>query len=369
MFGGKEFPDGSFMIDCIDEFMEYQKAFMKVVSEIREQNMMTFPVLTFALLRNEDGTFADEEFAKWCCKHNMKWADSNFFISKDVTSLSNCCRLVSDVKNLGYFNSIGGSALEVGSIKVNTINLARIAYESKTQDEYCESLRKYVILCCKTLHSIRHIIQRNIEKGLLPNYTHDLIHLKSQYNTIGIIGIYETLQKFNMTYRDELGYTHYTDEGIEFAKRILSVIDEEKNIFARDYDYSINIEQIPAERAAAILMQKDKLFFPDEIYELPLYGNQWIPLGVKTTIEEKVRLSAILDKACNGGSIAHINIDAPFNSFETAWKMLNYVADSGVPYFAFCTRISACDNNHGFYGETCPTCGQPKTTTYQRIVG
>ena len=369
LFGGKEFPDGSFMIDCIDEFMEYQKAFMKVVSEIREQNMMTFPVLTFALLRNEDGTFADEEFAKWCCKHNMKWADSNFFISKDVTSLSNCCRLVSDVKNLGYFNSIGGSALEVGSIKVNTINLARIAYESKTQDEYCESLRKYVILCCKTLHSIRHIIKRNIEKGLLPNYTHDLIHLKSQYNTIGIIGIYETLQKFNMTYRDELGYTHYTDEGIEFAKRILSVIDEEKNIFARYYDYSINIEQIPAERAAAILMQKDKLFFPDEIYELPLYGNQWIPLGVKTTIEEKVRLSAILDKACNGGSIAHINIDAPFNSFETAWKMLNYVADSGVPYFAFCTRISACDNNHGFYGETCPTCGQPKTTTYQRIVG
>ena len=369
LFGGKEFPDGSFMIDCIDEFMEYQKAFMKVVSEIREQNMMTFPVLTFALLRNEDGTFADEEFAKWCCKHNMKWADSNFFISKDVTSLSNCCRLVSDVKNLGYFNSIGGSALEVGSIKVNTINLARIAYESKTQDEYCESLRKYVILCCKTLHSIRHIIQRNIEKGLLPNYTHDLIHLKSQYNTIGIIGIYETLQKFNMTYRDGLGYTHYTDEGIEFAKRILSVIDEEKNIFARYYDYSINIEQIPAERAAAILMQKDKLFFPDEIYELPLYGNQWIPLGVKTTIEEKVRLSAILDKACNGGSIAHINIDAPFNSFETAWKMLNYVADSGVPYFAFCTRISACDNNHGFYGETCPTCGQPKTTTYQRVVG
>lgn len=369
LFGGKEFPDGSFMIDCIDEFMEYQKAFMNVVSEIREQNMMTFPVLTFALLRNEDGTFADEEFAKWCCKHNMKWADSNFFISKDVTSLSNCCRLVSDVKNLGYFNSIGGSALEVGSIKVNTINLARIAYESKTQDEYCESLRKYVILCCKTLHSIRHIIQRNIEKGLLPNYTHDLIHLKSQYNTIGIIGIYETLQKFNMTYRDELGYTHYTDEGIEFAKRILSVIDEVKNSFARYYDYSINIEQIPAERAAAILMQKDKLFFPDEIYELPLYGNQWIPLGVKTTIEEKVRLSAILDKACNGGSIAHINIDAPFNSFETAWKMLNYVADSGVSYFAFCTRISACDNNHGFYGETCPTCGQPKTTTYQRVVG
>ena len=35
----------------------------------------------------------------------MKWGDSNFFISSDVTSLSNCCRLKSNIKDLGYFNS------------------------------------------------------------------------------------------------------------------------------------------------------------------------------------------------------------------------------------------------------------------------
>ena len=116
-------------------------------------------------------------------------------------------------------------------------------------------------------------------------------------------------------------------------------------------------------------MEKDKLFFPDEAYELPLYGNQFIPLGVKCTIQEKIRLSALLDRACNGGSIAHINIDAPFASFESAWDALNYVARSGVVYFAFCTRISACESNHGFYGDTCPICGKPKVTTYQRIVG
>ena len=49
--------------------------------------------------------------------------------------------------------------------------------------------------------------------------------------------------------------------------------------------------------------------------------------------------------------------------------MLNYVADAGVTYFAFCTKISACESNHGFYGEVCPICGKPKHTTYQRIVG
>lgn len=368
IFGGKTFPDGSYMIDEIDNIIEYEKAFMEVVSEIRAKNVMTFPVLTYSLLR-KNGKFVNEEFAKWCCKHNMKWADSNFFISEDVTSLSNCCRLVSDIKNLGYFNSIGGSALEVGSIKVNTINLARLAYMSKDKNDYLKNLREATILSLDTLDVIRHILERNIEKGLLPNYSRKIINLSSQYNTIGIIGIFETLQKFGLTREDEFGNTYYTDEGLDFAKQILATINETKNEYTKDKDYSANVEEIPAERAAAVLMQKDKIFYPDEKYSLPLYGNQWIPLGVKTTLAEKVRLSAALDKACNGGSIAHINIDKPFNNFETAWDMLNYIADQGVVYFAFCTRISACKNNHGFYGETCPICGNPKVTTYQRIVG
>lgn len=370
IFGGKEFPDGTFIIDYIDDILEYQKSFMGVCSKIRSDNMMTFPVLTFSLLRTKEGKFVDEDFAKWCCRHNMKWADSNFFISDDITSLSNCCRLLSDVKELGYFNSIGGTSLEVGSIKVNTINLARLSYENKKAD-YLDALKEKVYLCLQTLHIIRNIISKNVQRGLLPNYSHKLINMDSQYSTIGIIGIYETLQKYRMVKKDELGYTYYTDSGIEFAKSIFNAINEVKQKFIEENDvtYSINIEQIPGERAASILMQKDKFFFPKEKYELPLYGNQWIPLGIKTSLDEKIKLSAILDKACNGGSIAHINIESPFNNFETAWKMLNKVADSGVVYFAFCTRISACKHNHGFYGDVCPVCGEPVETTYQRIVG
>ena len=370
IFGGKEFPDGTFIIDYIDDILEYQKAFMEVCSKIRSDNMMTFPVLTFSLLRDSNGKFVDEEFAKWCCRHNMKWADSNFFISDDIASLSNCCRLLSDVKELGDFNSIGGTSLEVGSIKVNTINLARLAYENKKAD-YLEALEKKVYLCLQVLDIIRDVIRRNVEKGLLPNYTHKLINMDSQYSTIGIIGVYETLQKYRMVKKDDFGYTFYSDSGIDFAKSIFDSINKAKEKFIEDNDikYSINIEQIPGERAASILMEKDKFFYPKEKYELPLYGNQWIPLGVKTSIDEKIKLSAILDKACNGGSIAHINIDAPFNNFDTAWEMLNKVADAGVVYFAFCTRISACENNHGFYGDVCPICGNEKVTTYQRVVG
>lgn len=103
LFGGAEFPDGTFMIDYIDEIEAFQKTFMEVVSEIRNHNMFTFPVLTISLLR-KDGKFEDEEFAKWGIQHNMKWNDSNLFIDDSVTSLSNCCRLKSNIEDLGYFN-------------------------------------------------------------------------------------------------------------------------------------------------------------------------------------------------------------------------------------------------------------------------
>ena len=368
LFGAKEFPDGSFMIDFEEEIIEYQKAFMKVVSEVRSQNLMTFPVISFSLLK-KDNKFVDEDFAKWCCKHNMEWYDSNFFISDTVTSLSNCCRLKSDIKQMGFFNSIGGSALSVGSVKVNTINLARIAYEAKDENDYLKILKKRTISCIKTLDVIRHIIIRNVEKGLLPNYGEGLIDIKSQYNTVGIIGLYEAVDKFGLIKKDEFGNAFYTEEGVEFGKKILKTITETKTPFEEKEDYRINIEAVPGESAAAKLMQKDKMFYPNEKYELPLYGNQWIPLGVKCTMQEKVKVSAILDQSCSGGAISHYNIASPIKDFDTMWNLLNYISDAGVTYFAFNPKISACKHNHGFFGEVCPVCGEPKETSYTRIVG
>lgn len=86
----------------------------------------------------------------------------------------------------GFINSIGGTALKIGSVKVNTINLARISLETNTKEEYIEKLKERTNLCIKVLDVVRNIIQRNIEKGLLPNYTYGIVDIKTQYNTIGM---------------------------------------------------------------------------------------------------------------------------------------------------------------------------------------
>lgn len=371
LFGGAEFPNGEFMVDHIEGIMDFQKLYMEVMANVRKENMFTFPVSTISIIR-KDGKFIDEEFANWAIAHNMQWSDSNLFIDDNVSSLSNCCRLKSDIKDLGYFNSIGSTALKVGSIKVNTINLARLALDTNSTEEFFDELRERVLCAVRALHVVRHIIKRNVEKGLLPNFSYGLIDFKSCYNTIGFIGIYEALKKFGFTYQDKLGNTYYTKEGEDFGERIFKVMREVADNFIKENecDYMINTEQIPGENAAAKLMRKDKFFYPDaNIYDLPLYGNQFMPLGIKATLQERIRVQALFDGFCNGGSILHANIDAPFKNYETAKRMVEYIADQGVTYFAFNTKIQACEDNHAFYGTTCPICGKPIATEYTRIVG
>lgn len=252
LFGGLEFPDGTFAIDEVEEIMNCQKVFCEVVSEVRTENMFTFPVLTASLLY-KDGAFVDQEFSRWISDHNVKWMDFNFFCSDNVGVLSNCCRLLSDTTKLeGFVNSIGGTALSIGSCRVSTINLARIAYEAfeynkpnevkleKAKAKYLKILKERVELDCKALDCMRDILKKNIERGLLPNYQEGAVELDKQFCTIGILGLYEVMDIFGLINTDEFGYKSYSDEAIEFGSEILKTINNIKDNFNKYFELNIN---------------------------------------------------------------------------------------------------------------------------------
>ena len=166
---------------------------------------------------------------------------------------------------------------------------------------------------------------------------------------------------------DELGYKYYSDEAIEFATEIFNVIDTVKDNF--ECDFTFNIEQIPAENTAGVLCSADKLLF-EEANKYFIYSNQWIPLMEKCTLEEKCRVSSILDVKCGGGAIAHIDVENRFPTKESAWNMLNYIAQHKVIYSAFTTKINVCEDNHSFIGsKKCPVCGKEVKDTFARVVG
>lgn len=153
LFGGVEFPDGSFFIDDVDGFIEHQKIFMEVVAKTRSHNMFTFPVLTMSILKRDDisdeeaqemirtknwKVFKDPEFARWCSDHNCEWYDSNMFMSDNVGTLSNCCRLLSDTKKLTKedgSNVYGDTVLSIGNNEENEALLINLLKEFEEQND------------------------------------------------------------------------------------------------------------------------------------------------------------------------------------------------------------------------------------------
>lgn len=171
---------------------------------------------------------------------------------KDKISVSNVDLLIdacitkteTQLSGNEFISSIGGTALSVGSCRVSTINLVRIAYESKlSKKKYIDILKDRTLLDCKALTSMRHILKRNIEKGLLPNYQEGAIELEKQFCTIGILGMYEVMDIFGLINTDEFGYKSYSDEAVKFACEILDTINEVKDNF--ECDFTFNVEAIP----------------------------------------------------------------------------------------------------------------------------
>lgn len=366
IFGDREFPDGTFVIDHIEDIIEHQKVFMETEAEIRKEVFHTFPVYTYSLLF-QNGKFVDEEFARWCNKQNLNWYDSNFYVGDSVTNLASCCRMLNDVSKQKQFqSSIGGSLVEIGSVKVSTINLMRIALESNgDKEKFIKILKDRVKLNMLALDRIRFIIHRNIEKGLLPNYKYGVINLEKQTTTNGLTAMYEAIEQMGMINTDELGNVSYSDEGVAFASKIMDTVNQLQD--ESNFGYNVSLEIIPAESANIKLCKKDNIIYGDR--GKFIYSNQWTSLMAKCSINERIKLASILDKKAGGGQILHIGLEGAQLTEEESWKMLNYIANSGVIYFAYNPKLSICEKSHTFFGDVCPICGRPKHDEVSRIVG
>lgn len=372
-FGTETFPDGSLIIDHIDEIIQYQKDFLDYERELRKIKFFTFPVISASLLFQND-KFVDEDMARFVVEHNMEWQDVNIYVANTIDALSSCCRLTSSTKDIedeelqGHFNSIGGSSISIGSIKVNTINLVRIAVESNCNfEKYKQILKDRVDMSHKYLAVQREVIKKNISKRLLPPYTHDLMQLERQFSTIGITGVFETIKLLGGIDECASG-VRYNEKGIEYAKEILSIIGSESKKTKKEYGFTTNMEQIPSESCSIKLCKKDKLIYGGFL-DTYIYGNQWIPLNQACDVSERVRVSSLLDKECGGGVMLHINLGERFKDSEQAWNMVNDLARKGIIYFSFIMKINVCSEDHSFYGDNCPICGGKVVDSYLKIVG
>lgn len=420
LFGEMIYPDGS-SID-IDHIMELQFKFMNVLEKEMSRKIITFPVMTLALVR-ENGKLADEEFAKNSMKYMLKFANYNIYTG-EASKLSSCCRLRNDLSN-SYMNSFGASdSVSIGSHRVCAINMPRIGLISDSEEIYFKNLKVMLDNAYHILKAHRYILRDKIKRGRLPMYTYGFMDLNRQFSTFGIIGLYESVEL--------MGINPLSEEGLAFQKKVLSYINDYINskngkgtettyvieftdgtnikkvmdasvkvirngqkidskiselkrsdiykgkrvkkvkMITEDILYVYNLEQVPGESAAVKLCKKDKLIFKaDDLSKYQLYSNQFVPLHLDIPIYERMKIHGMFDSLTSGGAILHLNVEGKIESEEVMWKIVKKAIDSDVIYFAINYDFYECADGHINVGDTkvCNICGKEIVASYTRVVG
>ena len=294
--------------------------------------------------------------------YDIELEKNHYFSANSIVSHN--CRLRSDMSELNELNTnlIGGGSTKIGSLGVVTVNFPRLAWQSENEEDFFDNLRESVDTVAKINNSKRHIIRKRIDKGALPLYSLGYMDLRQQFMTYGVNGLNECL--------DILGYDILTEEGKNFALKIINVINEENNKQQKKYKAPFNCEQTPSENSAIKMAKKDKLLkYNDDEYSI--YSNQFIPLTTEANLLDRVYLQGVFDKHFSGGSIMHANVEQQLETTQQMVDLIDLCTENGVIYWAVNYNLQECENGHISVakGETCPTCGGIITYNYTRVVG
>lgn len=355
------FPDNT-KID-IESTMALSKKFFEYYTKINStEGIFTFPVMTLAVAKDENGEFVDPDFVDWVCKANAEKCLGNVYVG-EATSYSSCCRLKLDLAksaSLGYTNSFGVGGLSIGSHRCAGLNLPRMALKEKENPDLFE---ENMTVLHNILYSHRQLLKFNIESGTLPLYNTGWINLKRQYSTVGFVGLHEYFINKDMNPLEE----KTIQMGISLLKKI-----EEKLISWQEKEGDIwNCEQIPGESQCVKLARLDSLLGYNP-KEFPLYSNQYLPLWEDSSIYDRFKLQGKFDSHTTGGAILHINVqdNKPLSSTQFR-ALLEQARTSGTVYFAINLAFSECADQHYSIGQqdVCPVCKKPIVNQYTRVVG
>ncbi len=347
------------------------KAFVEIMMEgDANGRIFTFPIPTYNLLPDFDW---DSEMADMIFEMTAKYGTPYFqnYIGSDLDPRSiraMCCRLQLDLNELrSRGNGLFGSGELTGSIGVVTINLNRIGYESKNEEEFFEKLTELMVLAKESLEIKRKIVNENLRRELMPYTRIYLGTFANHFSTIGVIGMHEAL--VNM-----FGVGIYDEEGLKFAVKTLKFMREVLKKFQDETGNLYNLEATPAEGASYRLARLDKKMYPD-IYtsgneEPYLTNSTWIPADYKLSVMEAIAHQEVLQSLYTGGTVFHTYLGERISS-ESAKSLARKIAEkSKIPYFTLTPTFSICPVHGYIPGEVweCPYCGR-KTEVYSRVVG
>jgi len=373
VIGGRIMPEQ--YKDFQKEMIMINKAFAEIMCEgDASGRVFTWPIPTYNITKDFD--WDNPEYDPiW--EMTRKYGTPYFsnYINSDMSpddARSMCCRLRLDNRELKKRGgALFGSNPLTGSIGVVTINMPRLAYKSKSKDDFFEALGKLMDLAKDSLLLKRQVLEEFTERGLYP---YSMIYLakikerfgeywKNHFCTIGLNGMNEACLNL-------IDHSIADDEGREFALETLEFMRDRISGYQEKYDQIFNLEATPAEGTSYKLARKDKKEFgnikvanEDNYRELgaePYYSNSTqLPVDTTDDVFEALDHQDELQCMYTGGTVLHIFLGESMPSINSVKSLVRKACENyKLPYISITPTFSVCPK-HGYLSgehEYCPKC-------------
>ncbi len=364
----------------------FNKAFLEVMLEgDAKGRVFTFPIPTYNMTKdfNWDNPNLDLLW-KMTAKYGIPYFSN--FINSDMNpedARSMCCRLRLDNRELrtrggGLF---GASPL-TGSIGVVTINLPRIGYTAKDEEEFFVQLLEKMNLAKESLEIKRKILEKLTEENLYPYIKFYLRNIserfgqywKNHFSTIGLLGMNEACLNL-------LGEDIASPKGKDFAVKVLKFMRDKLVEFQEETGNIFNLEATPAEGTSYSLAKLDKGMYVDIICanedeyaqgHEPFYSNSsHLPVQHTSDVFAALDHQDELQTLYTGGTVLHGFIGENISNTDGLKNLIRTICSKyRLPYFTITPTFSVCPSCGYLAGEhaTCERCGS-ECEVYSRVVG
>lgn len=359
---------------CQKEMDMLNKAFFEIMlNGDANGKLFAYPIPTYNIHKrfdwdNPNNKLLWEMAGKFGTPYFANFINSDMDVS-DVRSM--CCRLRLDLSELRRRNGgLFGAGDSTGSIGVVTINLPRIAYETKgNKDKFYSELDKYLDIAKESLTIKREWLQKNIiETHAIPAFIEYVGTLNNHFSTIGVVGMNECCENF-------MGVGIIDDKGKAFALEIGDHIRNKLLEYQDECGCLFNYEATPAESTCYRLALKDRKDYPDIITQgsgLDCYYTNSCHIPVKDIegIDSTFKHQEDLQVQFTGGTVIHCYLEGAITG-EQAKAIIRAVNENYKVPYASLSPISRYCEHHGYVMDRvdkCPIC-KSKLSMYQRITG
>ena len=357
MFGGFYYPDGT-QVD-IESTYRLQLYFLQWFRQEREKELLTFPVVTAALLTDGKGGFKDNAFMHKLADAQAQGLSFFVYMSDKVDSLASCCRLRNELADNTFSYTLGAGGVVTGSARVISLNINHIGQCGVKLDEVVDRVHKYLL-------AHREVLKGYIDAGLLPAYTQGFMDIDKQFLTLGVNGVLEYFEYL----RDKKCVV--TDkEYPDYLQSLLSFLTMSNKAALSEYGVRFNTEFVPAENLGVKNAKWDK---EAGLYVLrDCYNSYFYPVeDTKVNVLDKIKLySKDIVQYLDGGSALHLNLEQMLSA-EQFVHLYKLCSKYGVQYWTtnvLCTICNECGYINTDTETHCVKCGSTDVDYGTRVIG